>query len=1076
MRKLFCLLAYMVFFTITAFSQQKTIRGQVTDDKGNPIPFASVSIKSTKQGTAADQLGNFSIKAKDGDVLVISSQGFSNKEITVGSQTTINASLSVNTINNLTEVVVSTGYNVKKTQRSTTSNAQVVTSQQLNVIPQVNLTNALAGKVAGIQVRSQSIGKLGPDNNASIRLRGDGNLGGQSILYIVDGTPVNSYDINPENVEDLTVLNGPTGAAIYGPQAADGAIVINTKRAKKGQKGIGVEVSSGIQFDKAYILPNYQNSYAGGGVSDLIKFTWVTGMPDEWKPLDGKFYHDYTDDASWGPAMNGQEYIPWYAWYPGTQYTGKTASLVPRPDNAKDFFNTGKTITNNVSFSKAGENFGARVAYSNMDITGIMPTSWLKRNTIGANFNFDVSPMFKLSTNLNYVTENLRSEVANDAYGNQSTGSFNQWFHRDIDMNIMKEFSNYRTPLNQVGGGLISSWNHSNPDSYNPANPDLFYRGNYWYNHNNYLDEIKDLTRRDRLFGDMALNFKPIEDLKFNLAYRKNYLTTFATNQASYLLERSGGQTGIRATYGTGQTFFNDDRIELTGMYSKKIQDFTADLFAGGEIVKITNRSITATTRNGLYIPDYYALSNSIDPIGYANNRILEKRRAIFSRATVGYKNYLFAEATLRNDWYSTLPANDNNIFVKSFGASFVFSDLLKTSAPWLSYGKLRASWGEVPQAVGPYSLESAYGVGADQWNGSFIMATPNGIISPTIKGAIQSTKEIGLDLRFLKNRVGISATYYNSKTTNSPVNIQINGASGFNQYLVNAGRIDRSGIELQLTTKPVVAKDFAWTLNASFAQIINNEVVALAPGVDRINVSNGANFTGITTPAVVHQVGETWGMVTGGGKTYIDGKVVLDANGGYVKSENVKFGSVLPDFTGGVQNSFTYKGLVLNINIDYQKGGKFFSLSDMFGSFSGLTARTAVLNDKGNPIRDAVANGGGVHVVGVDAGKNPVDMYVEAQDYFHGMVGNNVFDEYIYDLTFVKMREVSLGYRLPVEKWSGINKYVQNVTFSLVARNPWLIHATTKDFDPAEISNVYGENGQLPGTRSLGFNLKVGF
>jgi hypothetical protein len=305
---------------------------------------------------------------------------------------------------------------------------------------------------------------------------------------------------------------------------------------------------------------------------------------------------------------------------------------------------------------------------------------------------------------------------------------------------------------------------------------------------------------------------------------------------------------------------------------------------------------------------------------------------------------------------------------------------------------------------------------------------------------------------------------------------VQINGASGFTSKLVNAGKITRNGLELQLNAKPLMMKDFSWDINAAFSKILRNRVDELAEGVDQINVSGGVNFSGITTPFVVHQVGQQWGMLIGGGKTYTeDGQVVLDEQGHYVKSENVRFGSVLPEFTGGVQNSFSYKGFVLNVNIDYQKGGKFFSLSDMWGSFSGLTARTAVLNDRGIPIRDEPSAGGGIHVVGVDANKNKVDMYVDAQDYFHSMVNNNVYDEFIYDLTFVKMREVSIGYRLPVEKWN-LTKTIQNATFSLIARNPWLIYSKTRDFDPSEISSTYGENGQFPGTRSLGFNLKVGF
>jgi hypothetical protein len=216
--------------------------------------------------------------------------------------------------------------------------------------------------------------------------------------------------------------------------------------------------------------------------------------------------------------------------------------------------------------------------------------------------------------------------------------------------------------------------------------------------------------------------------------------------------------------------------------------------------------------------------------------------------------------------------------------------------------------------------------------------------------------------------------------------------------------------------------------------------------------------------------------MLIGGGKKYIDGLPVVDASGNFIKEENKKFGSVLPTYTGGVQNSLTYKAFTLNINIDYQHGGKFFSLSDMWGSYSGLLARTATINDKGNPIRDAVADGGGVKVVGITESKTPVDLYMDAQTYFHSMVSANVYDDFIYDLTFVKLRELSLGYKLPLQKWGNISKHVQSASISLVARNPWLIYATTRDFDPSEISNTYGENGQFPGTRSFGFNLRLGF
>ncbi|MET0466811.1 MAG: SusC/RagA family TonB-linked outer membrane protein [Chitinophagaceae bacterium] len=1069
----------LMLFSALAFAQTRNISGKVTDEQGNPVPLASISIKGSSHGIVADQNGAFIVKANPGDVLVVSSQGYAPVEITVSSSAFVAASLK-KTTESLVEVIVSSGYNSKKTQRSLTSNAQVVQAEQLNTIRQPNINNAIAGKVAGAQVRSQSVAALGRD--AVVRLRGDGTLAGQSLLYIVDGTPTNSIDINPDDVEDLTVLNGPSGAAIYGPQAADGAIVITTKRAKKGQKGLGVEVNSGVTVDKIYVLPSYQNEYGGGAFSDLLQYTWRAGQPDEWKALDGKYYHDYSDDASWGPRMNGQEYIPWYAWYPGTKYAFKTASLVPQKDNIRDFYNTGITTTNNINFSKAGDNYSGRVSYTNLNVDGLIPNSYLRRNTFAANFSIDLNSHISVSTNLNYITQNLQAEN-NDGYGNASSGGFNQWFHRNIDMDIMREMAGVISPAGATGTpGVLAAWNHSNPGSYSANNPVNFYGGNYHYNPFNYFNNREDIQRRDRLFGDVSLTYKINSDFKIRAAYRKSLVTTWFENKINYLLERSGRQTNVRAGYATGESFFGDDRFELIGTYNKKIGDLSLDIIGGGEIVKISSKDLRANTRDGLYIPDFFALSNSLSAIQYSNARSEEKRRAIFARGSIGWQNMLFADITVRNDWYSTLPVKDNNILVKSFGASFVFSDLTRDALPWLSYGKLRATWGEVPQAVGPYNLAMAYNVNADQWaavnpSTNYITQTsPNGIPAANIKGATQTTKELGLDLRFLKNRAGISATYFSASTVNSPISITVSGTSGYSSKTINAGEIARQGLELQAFGRPVSTSAFSWDISANLGRIIKNKVISLAPDVSQITVSNGVGFTGLTPPFTVHQEGQPWGMLIGGGKKYIDGMPVVTADGIFVKEENVRFGSVLPDYTGGLQNTFTYKNIVLNVNIDFQAGGKFFSLSDMWGSYSGLTSRTVGLNDKGNPIRDAVADGGGIRVRGVDENKNPVDVYVEAQDYFHSMVDNSVFDEFIYDLTFVKMREVSLGYRLPVQKWSFTGKWLQNATLSVIARNPWLIYRKAKDFDPSEISNVFGENGQFPGTRSLGVNLKLGF
>jgi len=371
--------------------------------------------------------------------------------------------------------------------------------------------------------------------------------------------------------------------------------------------------------------------------------------------------------------------------------------------------------------------------------------------------------------------------------------------------------------------------------------------------------------------------------------------------------------------------------------------------------------------------------------------------------------------------------------------------------------------------------LNQGYTVGQNQWEGNFLMNEPDVLIDPSLKGSVTSTFEVGMDLKFLKNRAGVSVTYQDNVSEDFPFLVSISGTAGYTQKYINAGRIEASTILLQLNGKPVQSKNFSWDAAINFSKQLNNEIVELAPGVDQIVVSSGA-FSTTSSAYVVHRVKEEWGQLRGGGIKRINGLPVLDNSGRYVQEADKLFGSVIPDFVGGFQNTFSYKNFVAFVNIDFQKGGKYFSLSDFWGSFSGLTERTVGLNDKGNPIRDRVEDGGGVHVVGVDNDGKPVDYYVDAQSYYHQFRERNISETNVYDLTFIKLREVSIGYKIPINKIGNISKWLQNATFSVVARNPWLIYAQNKDFDPSEISATYGEDGQLPGTRSFGFNLRLGF
>ena len=1064
---------------VLALAQSRVVNGKVTDIDGNPVSFATVKVKNTNTGVSADANGAYSLRVNSSDVLVISAASFKTTEVPVGTQNVLNTVMEVGG-SDLKEVVVTSAFGIKRTGRSTASNVQNLSGDQVNTIRQTNVNNALAGKVAGAQVRSQSVAKLGAET--TVRLRGEnGLLSGGGALYVVDGTIMPSgADINPDDVEDYSVLQGPAAAALFGPDGSNGAIVITLKRAKKGAKGIGLEINSGVQFDKVYITPDYQNSYGGGASGDFILYKYQAGQPVGWKALDGKYYHDYSDDASWGPRMAGQEYIPWYAWYPGSEYSFKTAKYTPQPTNIRDFWETGVTKTNNISFSKATDNLSFRLSYTNLDIKGITPNEYLKRHTLNANMTMDLSSRLQLGLNVNYIAENKNTE-SDDGYSNQSTGSFGQWFHRNLDMGIMKELRGLTSPE-----GVFASWNKNNPTSYDPTNPQKSWAGNYWYNYYQYFDNINNSLRRDRVFGDVSLTYKINNDLKVKATYRKQQLTTndetiykseleFSANQMSF----NPWQGNARAGYGAGNSFSNNQSYEGLISYSKKIKSFQVNANGGFVIAKTQFRQVSANTMDGLSAPGLYALSNSKSPIAYSNTRQQSIRRGLFIRADIGFRNFLFVEGTYRRDYTSTEPAG-HFIDSKSGGLSFVFSDLIKTAVPFISYGKIRGSIGQSLNTLNIYQLNSTYTIQGIQWNGNILTSVPNNLVDPGLKGATNVEKEIGIEMRFFKNRFGFNVTYWDRTNKDFPVDVSVPAQTGYTVISRNAGEIAKKGWDVTAFIKPVQTKNFNWEITGAWGYITENKVVSIFPGINRLNVARGA-FASTSSAYTVNEVGQPWGQMFGGGIKRINGVPQLvttagSTQGQFIREPDTKFGSVLPTYTGGVQNTFNvFKNFTININVDYSYGGKFFSLSDFWGTFSGLTARTAELNDRGIPLRDPVADGGGVHVFGVDATGKAVDYYVDGQTYFHQFRNNSISENSVYDLSFVKLRELSFGYKLPVEKL-GIGKYVKNAVFSVVSRNPWLIWSKTKGFDPSEISNVQGEDGQLPGTRSVGVNLKLGF
>ncbi|WPU99360.1 SusC/RagA family TonB-linked outer membrane protein [Mucilaginibacter sp. cycad4] len=1068
------------------FAQNRTVTGTVTaKDDGLPIPGVTVKIKGTVSGTQTNAAGKFVLSTPTNSVLIFSFVGYATLERTVTGDI-VNVSLEASN-RQLNEVVV-TALGIQRKADNLSYAQQGVKGEQLTSTRQTDINQALAGKIAGVQVRSQSNAKLG--SQALIRLRGAATINEHQPLFVVDGTPVDDINfINMDDVEDVQVLKGPSATALYGQRADAGVLMITSRKAKK-QPGVGINFTSTVAFNSVSTLPKYQNEYSGGTAgAGWQTFNWADGDPVEWKALDGKKYHTYFDDASWGPKMDGSEYIPWYAWIPGTQYSFKTAKLTPQPNNVRDFYNTGRQLLNNINFGKAGDGYNARVSYTNQDEHGEIPGSWLKRNFIQSNLSYDLSKHFTVSADINYVNQRTRGEFS-DAYGNNASGSFNSWFHRDLDINILKQLQNLRTPT-----GKLPSWNL---DDSNGINANSIYSGTlYWTNPYAYFNQAYAINTQDRIYGNIALTYKLNDHFKVSGTVRKNQRNThyesflptifeistsdlsspLAINEFSTATTKSGRP--VRATYDTYEIRSVENNYEVLASYNQKFGDFNIDANIGGNDRYNSYSYIENGTKGGLIVPDVFAISNSkVQPGYYAQQRTYKEVRSVYGRASVNWNDILVADFSLRNDWSSALPKSANSYLYPSVGLSALLTKYVTNAIPAVSFLKVRGNWAKVGSDLDPYNLSLYYTPGA-QWNGAPTISTPDKLIDGSIKPSLSTSAEGGLDIRFLNDRLGFSGTYYSETKKNEIVTVDVSSVGGFTQKLINAGKIQRKGVELTVDGYPVKTNSFSWNISTNFARN-KSKVLELAPGIQTYYLG-GADYSSATgttayAPGVWAIVGGEYGQIRGRGIQRINGQPVIDpATGLYAFQDNMNFGSVLPQFTGGMVNTFKYKNFSLNFTVDFSKGGKYFSLSDLWGGFSGLYQYTAGNNDKGRPLRDPVADGGGVHVKGVDKNGAPVDMYVDAIDYYDGNGANKINEMHIFDLSYVKLREANIGYTFNL-KGTAANKFIQNLTISAFGRNLWLIYTKNRNFDPSEFVNAYGESGQLPPSRTLGLTLKAGF
>ncbi|WP_313581916.1 SusC/RagA family TonB-linked outer membrane protein [Chishuiella sp.] len=1035
----------------------KTVTGIVTDSDG--LPVADAIVKSTSGVEVfTDESGSFSIEAKQGDLVTVEAVGLPTQTFKVGEQSSYNVSLKPTDTVELEGAVV-TALGITRDKKSLGYASQEVKGDIISQGRGTNALQSLSGNVAGAQITAPS----GLGTSARIVLRGIGSITGENRpLIVVDGIPMDnsnynstnaqrgsggrdygdgSFDINPDDVESVNVLKGGPAAALYGSRANNGVIMITTKSAKKGKDEI--VINTGVAFESLNIQPKLQQLYGGGFSSEF-----------EQVKIGDQTYSvvDYGADESWGPRLNGQQVLHWDAFDSSDPNTYlKTRAWSAPSANYKTLYNTGIAYTNSVSFAKSYENTSARMSVSQLDQSGIIPNSSLKRTTANLNLVTKFNDKLTAKGGITYVntTGSNRPEFG---YGDNSIPQkMYQWGQVQLDYNRLK---NYKTATGEQRSWNRTAWNDATPKySDNP----------YWI-----LYENTSKDKRDRFYGNFELKYDIAPGL---YAVGNIYGDNTTLNISSIVAEGSQAQAG-----------YNESTREKTEMnyegrlhFDKKFGEFSINAFAGVNRRHESYSSMSANTNGGFIVPGLYTINNSLQQASVTTYKWKRRVNSAYASASLGYADLVFIEASARNDWSSTLPSGDNSYFYPSVTGSFIFSQLIKAS--WLKFGKVRGGWSKTGNDAPVLSIVDVYENNA--FSGSSFIGDPYYLTSLSkknqfLKPETKKAWEFGLEMQMFNNRLGFDVSYYHEETSDLIMPVTVGAETGFTSKMLNAGKTLNKGIEAMVNIVPIRTSEFEWGINVNFSKN-SNRVTELIDGVESIQLGT-APFKA-TLDAVL---GERYGQIRGTDFIYDDkGNKVVGANGLYLSSDIKNLGSIIPDWNMGIRNNISYKNFSLSALLDIQKGGKYFSVTNMFGMYSGMLEETAANGVRENGVvvsgvtGNVVSNGDGTYTVTNTAENNK---NVTAQQYYghyySGPTAQNVFDA-----DYFKLREVTISYTFP----KNLRGPFSNVVISAFGRNLATWGLDNKNIDPEQASggsgNVQGlEGGSLPSTRTYGMNLKLQF
>lgn len=1009
--------------------QDKIVTGVVRDKQGVPLPGVSIIVKNTSIGTVTDPEGRFTLTVpENARTLVFSFVGMKLQEVPIGNQSVFQVVME-QTVIGVEEVVV-TALGIEKSRKSLTYSTQQVDMDNLVKLKEKSLGNALAGKVAGLSVITSS-GSHGVTGDARVVLRGERSLNSNNQpLIVVDGIPVsdrpsafsdlvsrtieggtapsgyqmNSLSVvNPDDVESINVLKGPAASALYGSSAQNGVIVITTKKGKMGKSLL--EINSQSNFDFPYMFPELQNEYAQG--------------------VKGAFSPN-SDIYSWGPKMTGQTVKDW---------TGKDSKLEPQPNNMKDFFRTGQTYSNSVSYSIGVEKATAYFSYSNTMAMGLVPTNNMQRH----NFNLRVSSEVVKNLHADFKITYFNQKVEDDLdYGIDQFSVMYQLciMPRSLRTSDLRNYYYYDKELSRKQ----NTWA---PGSTSVNNP-------YWAMHAN---EFPNTTHRVNSFASFKYDFTDWLSLQVRGGLNINM---YDSEMKSWW-----GTQYIRSGKGDYQTAMNKSQV-FTGdallTFRKQLSDdFRLSVNVGGELKDVYGRNMTSSA-GGLTVENKFSLSYAqVLTAGDGESHI--QKQGLYSMANLNFREYLFLDLTARNDWSSTLP-KPYNYFYPSVGLSAIVTDML-TLPDIFSYMKVRGSYAEVGNDAKYSMIFQTYSAAALGPVG-FLYPVSTKVPSNLIPEMTKSW-EAGAEVRILDDRIGIDATLYKSNTFNQLILVSSPSSSGYSQGWINCGNIQNTGIELLLNASPVRSEKFRWGIDLNFTRNWN-KVIELTETTTVYELSRGNLSVGSPKAVVGKPFGEIY---TKGYERNAEGKIIVDAQGvPKITSLYTHYlGNYNYDWRGGLTNSFSYGNWNLSCLIDINYGGVRQSITEAHLLQSGTGKETLKGREDGF-IFD-----------GVKADGTPNDIKITAQDYcvrVGGRITNGSGEPFNHDATNSRLRELSLGYNIPVR-----NSSIKSLQVSMVGRNLFFIYNGCKWFDPDDTYeiNVNGfgsESFSLPGTRTLGVNIRL--